>query len=389
MLKPQHLKILTDLCNTPTAPYAEQHVIAYVLRWAGKRQKHLHFTRDPAGNVHLHYKRGRAKGGPLVIEAHLDHPGFIATGTDKQGHLTAIFRGGVKPSHFKNARAKFWLPAQSRWAVAKIIEAKTGGPHNALLVTLAKPKDAIPSGTLGMWDLPDARIKGKLFSARVCDDLAGAAAALCLLDELIARRIPGHVRVLLTRAEEVGFAGVLAVVKNGWIPKNSRVIGLETSKGSALAPQGAGAVIRVGDRTGTFSASMTHFVSQAAGSVADKDSSFHYQRKLMDGGTCNSTAFCAFGYDATGMCVALGNYHNMTIKGDTGWGDGAKAGPSIASETIHLDDFAGMVRILVETARRMPLYKPNFTTVKDRLLKLHKTEQEQLLYSTRNEMTND
>ncbi len=392
MIKPRHLKILTDLCNTPTAPYCEHYVIAWLLAWAQKRRNHIKVTRDPAGNVHLHYRRGRNKGGPLVIEAHLDHPGFMATGIDSDGRLTALFRGGVRPSHFKDATAAFWIPHKTRsqllapihgrWAPVKVLETKSDGPYNALLVTLEKPTEKIPPGAVGMWNLPEATVTGNLFAARVCDDLGGAAAAICLLEELIARHIDAHVRVLLTRAEEVAFAGVLAVVKNGWIPKNSRVIGLETSKGSAFAPQGAGPVVRVGDRTGTFSASMTHFVSQSAATIADKDTTFKYQRKLMDGGTCNSTAFCAFGYDATGMCVALGNYHNQTIEGELGWGDGAKAGPGIASETIDLNDFSGMVRILVESARRMPLYKPNFSAVRERLTKIHLTEQIALLYGT-------
>jgi endoglucanase len=52
----------------------------------------------------------------------------------------------------------------------------------------------------------------------------------------------------------------------------------------------------------------------------------------MDGGTCESTAFVAYGYRATGMCVALGNYHNMDEKRRR-----------IAPETIHLSDWKWMV----------------------------------------------
>jgi endoglucanase len=244
-----------------------------------------------------------------------------------------------------------------------------------------------------MWNLPDAEVggkadaKGRLFAARACDDLAGVAAIVCMLEELIARKIEGHVIGLCSRAEEVGFAGVLAVCENGWIPKDAAVIGLETSKASAPgggAPQGAGPVIRVGDRTGLFSPGLTHFITQAAGHLADEDSQFVYQRKLMDGGTCNSTAFAAWGYDAAGMCVALGNYHNMTIKGEIGWnaGVGGKTGKGMASETIHLDDFAGMVAILVEAVKRIDTYEPGFGVVRKRFAKMHRREQKKLLRST-------
>jgi endoglucanase len=35
------------------------------------------------------------------------------------------------------------------------------------------------------------------------------------------------------------------------------------------------------------------------------------QRKLMPGGACEATAFGAYGYEATCICLPLGNYHNM------------------------------------------------------------------------------
>jgi hypothetical protein len=52
----------------------------------------------------------------------------------------------------------------------------------------------------------------------------------------------------------------------------------------------------------------------------------------MDGGTCESTAFVAYGYQAGGMCLALGNYHNMD----------AQRG-KIAPEYIDLNDWSAMV----------------------------------------------
>ena len=268
--------------------------------------------------------------------------------------------------------------------VQKVTPAKKG---RFMPVTLTGVQERLAAGTIGMWNLPDVAVQSDLLSARVCDDLGGVAAIVCLLEELIATKVPGHVIGLCSRAEEVGFAGVLAVCENGWIPRGSPVIGLETSKASAGAPQGAGPVIRVGDKTGLFSPGLTHFVAQAAGHLADEAPAkrpFLYQRKLMDGGTCNSSAFAAWGYDSAAMCVALGNYHNMTIKGEVGWGEpkgGKKAGPAIASETINLNDFAGMVRILVETVRRIGHYQPGWRFLRDRLSKLHAREQKALLYA--------
>lgn len=401
----RHLQILRELCDLPTAPYCEQHVIAWLLAWAESQRGAIRARRDEAGNVYLEYKAGRlAKGTPpLVIEAHMDHPGFIVQRQGRDGRVGAEFRGGVRPSHFDGARAKFWVndpvavgtvapvAANGRWVTTRVEKVRQIRGKRFLNVTLAPVKEKLPKGTLGMWDLPDSQIggtgrhKGQLFAARVCDDIAGVAAIVCLLEALIAGHVEGHVIGLCSRAEEVGFAGVLAVCEQGWVPKKAAVIGLETSKAmpaSGGGAQGAGPIIRVGDRTGLFSPGLTYFLAQTAGHLADGDSAFKYQRKLMDGGTCNSTAFLAWGYDAAALCVALGNYHNMTVRGEVGWGDGAKAGKGIGSETIHTGDFVGMVRLLVEAVKRFGSYKPGFGVVRERFARMHREEQEQLLYAT-------
>lgn len=346
--------------------------------------------RDKAGNVYLEYQRGASKTPPLVLEAHMDHPGFEVERQERRGKIHALFRGGVKPSHFKQARVRFW---QDGWVETRVLSVKTIPKQRPLRVVLAAPKGGarLAPGTLGMWDLPDAAARNQLFAARVCDDLAGLAAIIAAMEELVRTRARVHVIALCSRAEEVGFAGVLAACEHGWIPRGSPVIGLETSKAFASSPQGAGPIIRVGDRTGIFSAGLTHFITQTAGHLSDEDASFKYQRKLMDGGTCNTTACSAYGYDAAGICLALGNYHNMFDPAANGphapyRTPVAKAGPGIASETIHLGDYAHLVRLLVAVAQRIGEYRPGWEVVRKRLAKMHREEQKKLLYATAREL---
>ncbi len=108
----RQLAILKAICDLPTAPYCEQHVIAWLLAWAKSRgDASLRARRDAAGNVYLEYRRGNVTGRrPLVIEAHMDHPGFVVV-KHGRGGIEAEFRGGVKPSHFKDAQARFWVAA--------------------------------------------------------------------------------------------------------------------------------------------------------------------------------------------------------------------------------------------------------------------------------------
>jgi hypothetical protein len=73
----------------------------------------------------------------------------------------------------------------------------------------------------------------------------------------------------------------------------------------------------------------------------------------------------------------------MTIPGETGYGDGGRTGEGIGSETIHLGDFAGLVRLLVEVVKRYGKYKPRFGEIRERLEKLHEREQREMLMGTR------
>ena len=63
----------------------------------------------------------------------------------------------------------------------------------------------------------------------------------------------------------------------------------------------------------------------------------------MPGGTCESTAFCEYGYLSTCLCLALGNYHNMQdIDGVLQKNKPARVAP----EVIAVSDFHGLVDML-------------------------------------------
>jgi endoglucanase len=99
----------------------------------------------------------------------------------------------------------------------------------------------------------------------------------------------------------------------------------------------------------------------------------------MDGGTCNSTVFHAFGYETGALCLALGNYHNMLETPATGPQAIPTAGPQIGSETIDLADFAAAVELLVQISLRFPRYKPGMNDLKKRFNTLHIHEQRRWL----------
>lgn len=353
-----HRKTLLDLLTLPTAPFHEQHVADYIRRWAADRPA-LRLSEDEFGNLQLGLRRGRAGGRPLVLAAHMDHPGFEARKMVGRSRLQAVWRGGVPPEYFRGTGVRFW--SRGRWVRGKIRSITTwidAGRRRVRTATIAVPQ-AVDGGAIGMWDLPDPQVRGGRVYARGCDDVAGVAAILSALDEVLGGRRPANVIALLTRAEEVGFAGALAGARAGVLPNGARVISIECSSERAGGRMGHGPILRVGDLSSIFTPDLSAFCRSIATDLAKRDRAFRFQRKLMDGGTCEATAFASDGYEATGLCVALGNYHNVDSQR-------RRIGP----EYIDLQDWEGLVRLLAALATALE-YKGD-PALRKRLDRLHR-----------------
>jgi len=338
--KKSHRTILHDMLCLPTAPFAEHFVIEHILAFCAAR-KNLFVTRDAVGNLLVRLRQGGARvARPVCITAHLDHPGFVAERMIGAGKVRAFWRGGVPKEYFVNSGVRFFV--DGRWVRGRIrtVKIKALGERKRVHTAEIDVARDVPEGAIGMWDFPDPQIRGSRIHARGCDDIAGASAMLCCIDTLCRSRQPCDAYFLFTRAEEVGFVGAIAAARRKTIPKKCFVVAMETSSERPNAKLGDGPILRVGDRTTTFTHAATAHCLQAALAVGKADKKFKFQRRLMDGGTCESSAYCALGYEATGLCVALGNYHNV---------DGKRK--KLAPEYIDLNDFDNMVKWFVELAR--------------------------------------
>lgn len=368
-----HEEILTEMLGLPTAPFAEHHVIEYVTRFC-KRRSTLTILRDSAGNVLVHAKNGRRRvPRPVCITAHLDHPGFVSERMTGRTRLRAFWRGGVPPEYFVNSRVRFFVGGN--WVKGTIRSVKTVHRDGRLRVDTAMIEVAaeVPPGSIGMWDFPEATIRGARIYARGCDDIAGAAAILCAIDELVRGGGSYDAFFLFTRAEEVGFIGAIAAARARTVPNRCIIISMETSSERPTARMGNGPVLRVGDRASTFTPEVTAYCHRIARELAASDPTFKYQRQLMDGGTCESSAFCSLGYNGTGICIPLGNYHNVNTKQK-------KLGP----EYVDLNDFANVVKWFVELARAPHPYTGRDEVLRDQLNGLERQYQS-LLRASREE----
>lgn len=367
-------RLLLDMLSLPTAPFAEKHVIAFILDRL-PRSRFLHVEQDDVGNLLIRYKRGtRSVARPVAFNAHVDHPGFVAIENATKGRLTARWFGGVEPVYFKNAKVRFY--ENGRWVRGRIEsflleDAPDEGRPDRVETVRVSVSGAVSEKAVGMWDLPEPRITGNRVTARGCDDIAGCAAMLAALDRLIAGRKTGEAWFLFTRAEEVGFVGAIAACKTGLLPKRCAVVAVECSSQRINARLGDGPILRVGDLTSIFSPDLTHHCKRIADDLAKKTPAFAYQRKLMDGGTCESTVFCEYGYKATGLCIALGNYHNR----DT-------AREKIAPEFVNLQDWTKMVRWFNALIDRADEFRGRRTGLRSRLEAIHRRRRFLLRQST-------
>jgi len=273
--------------------------------------------------------------------------------------LKAVFRGWVKVEFVKGTKVRFF---DEEGEASGVVVGTTVEDYDQRAVpseVVVKVDRAVAAGSPGMFDQGAGRYSGEKFYSRVCDDLAGMAACLEMIDRLSRKAPRSPVAVLLTRAEEEGFIGCIAVCEHRTLlRKSDRVIAIECSSEQPAAPQGKGVIIRVGDRASIFNSALTYFLGQQAEELKKSDKKFQHQRALMPGGVCEATVYDVYGYTAASLCVALGNYHNMDVKR-------GKIGP----EYIDAGDWRNMVELFVRVAEKGHEFELGNGVLKERVLK--------------------
>jgi len=337
----QQLLALTAL---PTAAGHEDAVIAFIDKWISKRAAKISVKRDDGGNLLITQRAFNNKRRPLLITAHLDHPAFVVHRLVDARNLELQFRGGVHEAYFKNTSIEVIDAAGKRHTATVTQRVKGEHIFPVYSARLKLPTTTIALGNIARWRLLKARIAGGVLHTNACDDLAAAAAALTTLDRLLKSKRAPHVGLLFTRAEEIGFIGALHSIHSKLVPRNARLLCLENSRSFAHdSPIGAGAILRVGDRASVFSPKLTNALSSLYENHKKQNPTFKYQRKLMPGGACEATAFSAYGFESTCLCLPLGNYHNMRDI------DGVLKGTSkahVGQEFISIGDFESLIAML-------------------------------------------
>ncbi len=319
------------LMRHPAAPYFEHAVRREVEKICAEAG--LDYLLDPFGNVLVRLQRA-GKQRPLVLTAHLDHPGFEVIRRLSSHRWLVRFRGGVPDNYFRAGMGLRLMPGS--------LAAKLGrrtGRERVFEVRAAQPSKELPR--FAVWELEDFGMRRGRILGRACDDLIGVAATLRALAALNSTNARVNVIGLITRAEEVGLQGALAAAASGELPENALIVSLETSRELPGVKMGSGVILRVGDKTSIFDSNAMRFLGEVAARLPAKEPAFKFQRGLMSGGTCEGTAFQELGYQTGAVCVALGNYHNCAERN------------RIGAEFVSVSDACGMVDLLVAAALEM------------------------------------
>jgi len=345
------VNILDDI-SLPAAPYYERFVSEKILKSLSKWKENplVQTCRDRYGNLIARYLHPEASlTSSIAVAAHMDHPGFHVTEV-KDKTAVAVIKGGLARDERLLGSAVLFFRENytNRGIVRDFVDEKKTSVNIDL--------DCVWEGeTLHAWGVPDVerfRIDGDLIHGRAMDDLAGCAQQIAAMEVIIENDIPVEFTAVFNRAEEVGFVGAVGACELGSIPAHAIVLSLEASKNLEGARPGDGVILRTGDKQSFFDVSVSQLLEKAGENMAPQG--FSYQKKRMDGGTCEASLYMAYGYETGALAVPLINYHNQGEK-------------KIEAEAIHKKDLVSGVVMLAEFSKvvaenkRMPrsLFREN------------------------------
>lgn len=343
-------QLLLDTLAQPTAPFREEHVIATVSR--ALEETRVPFFADPVGNIvvgvgsrkeYLDLVREKSTEPLRMFIAHMDHPGFHGVEWLAARRLAVRWHGGAPVKHLAGARV--WLADSNGWAgsglLANVKLTASKRTIGSAEVRLDTPLD-LPAKTLygGFQFRAPVWRSGQRLYTKAADDLVGVFAIVAMAQEIFRRQRTAKPPFigLLTRAEEVGFIGAIGHFELGWLDQSRGrrpvvCVSLEASRTLPGAVVGKGPVVRLGDRRTVFQPGGLKVLADLAEQILPG----HHQRRIMDGGACEATAATVYGFDAIGLSVPLGNYHNQGFEG----GPDCPRADGPAPEFVHLDDIAG------------------------------------------------
>jgi len=326
------LNLTKRIFNQPTAPFYEKFVLDEIKTIL--KENHVPFFTDSVGQVIAGVRTPQElkKKRRVAFFAHTDHPGFHVIKQKTKNLYLAKWFGGAPFEQMESKNVRIWsYDSNQEYIKGKIKKVeKKGNSKKGVLLEIQTQRPLLKEKSYwGAFDFDGFQLKNNLISTKCADDLAGCVMALgAILDDR-----KKNVLAVFTRAEEVGFIGCMHLMRSRILSPETLVISLEASRTLPGALLGHGPVIRLGDATTLFDRDFSLFMQSCAQALKKKDKSFNFQKKLMDGGSCEATALSQAGFKTMGLAVPLANYHNQGPNGPV-------------PEKIHLKDLENGRKLL-------------------------------------------
>lgn len=241
----------------------------------------LIMSRDSFGNIIVRHKK-EVSGSPLFFSAHIDHPALVVTAI-RDDDVCAEYRGGSETNFHVGASV--------------LIATQTG---DLTLTILGIEKSEATSPLLRLTKQSQVRIGdvGTITSARdcfACDDMVGVCALIHAIDRTDDRHLSSPIRLVLTRAEEIGMIGAIGACRAGVIPPGSRIIVVDARN----EKDSHKILVSIRDRSGPVS---PRLAMECVGHGCEVDERFVSATEAGVYGT--------FGFESVAVTYPIGHMHN-------------------------------------------------------------------------------
>ena len=380
MDREQFFSIAKRILETPTAPFHEHMVVESIRSHIGDNQ-HLSAQFDRYGNYvvkYCHPNIDPTKTPAIAAIAHMDHPGFEISEV-RDGLVLANMFGWITADHLKGSDVIVETkrgpvagritdvdfqqdapPSEEEQQYRDPIEVlfPQQRPRRVVSLTLSM-REKVEVGDFGHTGLTGYQEVGPVIRSRSIDDLAGCSIVLATLLSLAESQAETNFIGIFSRAEENGLNGAIALMQDEMLPRDTWLISVEASHSKAGVEIGKGPVIRLGDHHTIFDLSLINHLRESAAQLKEENINFMVQQRIMDRGTCESTAYAAFGYRTAGIALPLGNYHNMSEDPHD---------PHLRPEYIYKDDLWWAYILLLRAAVTGPHIDKDNIALRKRLM---------------------
>jgi putative aminopeptidase FrvX len=259
---------------------------------------------DPMGNL-LVRKGAKGKGGARVmLSAHMDEIGVIATHIDENGFVRFAAIGGVYPAFCIGGRVRFTTGSAGLIGVEKeFMRDKTPALDNLYIDLGATSRETCPVkvGDIGAFERPYIEMGDRLVS-KAMDDRIGVAVLIETLRTF--ETSPHEVYFVFSTQEEVGTRGAMTSAY-GIDPEIGIAVDVtltgDTPRGSKMEVSlGKGPAIKVRDSGMLSDPRLVRKMVE----TAEKDS-IPYQMEVLEGGTTDARAIQSTRSGVPAGCISV------------------------------------------------------------------------------------